>query len=503
MPTAAEVERLKDTVREVRDTSRRRGASLRRFARFADDPVGFIESVTGSRLTEAQKRIAEAVRDHRLTAVRSCNGAGKDFIAARIACWHVLARRGFALITGPTDRQVREVVMGELRRAITPFGPTLPGELLETSWRFDASEPMGVLAFTSNDVSRVTGFHAPRLLVIVTEAQGIEPFAWEGILANTTGGDSRILAVGNPLNPSGKFFEVSRSPQWCSIQLSAFDHTNVVEGREIIPGAVTREFIDLIKREYGEGSGTYKARVLGEFPDENDEGLIRRSWLDAAAKRWEDKALEDEAKGSAVVAALDPARYGPDHSALAVRQGPVLRELAVWAKLDTMETAARVLDELERRHWKPRRRFRLAEEFRGWANVGFGWTDGAEITVDEIGLGAGVLDRLRALDVKADGFNAGRQATEARFLNMRAQAFWHLRKLLEESQIAVPADERLFDELTAIRWVTTPEGKVKLESKDDTRARLGRSPDRADAVAMAFWSYKRSSVPPYQGPVRW
>lgn len=63
-----------------------------------------------------------------------------------------------------------------------------------------------------------------------------------------------------------------------------------------------------------------------------------------------------------------------------------------------------------------------------------------------------------------------------------------LRKLLEEERVALPADERLFDELTATRWKANSAGKVAIESKDALRARLGRSPDRADAVSMAFAS---------------
>ena len=73
---------------------------------------------------------------------------------------------------------------------------------------------MAILAFTSTDASKFTGFHAPRLMVLITEAQGIEPLVWERAFANVTGADSRIVAVGNPLQPEEKFYQVSRSPNW-------------------------------------------------------------------------------------------------------------------------------------------------------------------------------------------------------------------------------------------------------------------------------------------------
>ncbi|HKK27076.1 MAG TPA: hypothetical protein VKB18_03265 [Gemmatimonadota bacterium] len=85
--------------------------------------------------------------------------------------------------------------------------------------------------------------------------------------------------------------------------------------------------------------------------------------------------------------------------------------------------------------------------------------------------------------------NGGRSPRDGkRFLNARAEAYWELRELLEAGEIALPRDEKLFDELVAIRWKPTGQGKIQIESKDDLRGRLGRSPDRAAAVSMAFYS---------------
>ncbi len=70
-------------------------------------------------------------------------------------------------------------------------------------------------------------------------------------------------------------------------------------------------------------------------------------------------------------------------------------------------------------------------------------------------------------------------------MNRRAAAYWTLRRRLEDGTLALPPDDELFDELLAIRWRPTPEGKVRIEAKDDLKARLGRSPDKADAVVMA------------------
>jgi hypothetical protein len=82
----------------------------------------------------------------------------------------------------------------------------------------------------------------------------------------------------------------------------------------------------------------------------------------------------------------------------------------------------------------------------------------------------------------------GGEKEEARFANRRAQAFWQLRKLLEEGRLALPSAwrDQLVRELTAISWAPTGAGKIIIESKADVKARLhGASPDFADALAMA------------------
>ncbi len=93
---------------------------------------------------------------------------------------------------------------------------------------------------------------------------------------------------------------------------------------------------------------------------------------------------------------------------------------------------------------------------------------------------------MKELDYRTYGYNGGTSPSDGgRYLNARAEAYWRLREKLEAGEIALPPDEKLMDELLATRWRPTPEGKVRIEAKDDLKARLGRSPDKADAVVMA------------------
>lgn len=271
-----------------------------------------------------------------------------------------------------------------------------------------------------------------------------------------------MLAVGNPLAPSGTFYAVSPPGSgWEALRIAASDIPNVEEGRVVVPGLLTREGIERIRGMYGEGSPIYTARVEGEFPDVGDAGLCRRSWLEAAAERWRDWSGRNggEPREPATVA-VDPARFGPDLTVVAIARGDVVAEITtLGGRLDLMESASRVLELLEDADPVSR------------------------VVVDEVGLGAGLADRLRELGYRGlEGFNGGRAARDTeRFLNLRAASYWNLRDRLERGEVALPPDEMLFDELLALRWRPTPDGKVQLESKEELKGRIGRSPDRADA----------------------
>lgn len=185
--------------------------------------------------------------------------------------------------------------------------------------------------------------------------------------------------------------------------------------------------------------------------------------------------------------AIDPARFGPDKTVVAVRRGDVLSELVAWGRCDLTESVARIRAVLERVGATTGRRGGTS------ATWGEPWRRSRQpvavgrVVVDKVGVGAGVVDRLAELGYRVEPFNGGRSPRDGdRFLNRRAEAYWHLRDLLERGEIAVPADEALADELLAQVWRPTADGKVMLESKETLRGRIGRSPDRADAVVMAF-----------------
>lgn len=120
-----------------------------------------------------------------------------------------------------------------------------------------------------------------------------------------------------------------------------------------------------------------------------------------------------------------------------------------------------------------------------------GWLEAAErpeeILVDVIGLGAGVVDRLRELGAPVRGVNVGESAAfSERYARRRDELWFMAREWFDRRDCRIPEDPELIRELTAVKYAYQSNGKLKVESKDDMRARGMKSPDVADAFVLTF-----------------
>ena len=473
--TRRRAESLLENVGELVD-AHERTCDLTDFERYRNDPIGFITDVLDEEPWSRQEDIAESVRKNPLVLVQSANGIGKDWLAARLALWWVYAHQGRVLLTGPTQRQVVEIVMKEVARAFA--GRTdLPGELYQSALRLGQAETAGILAFTSRNASQLTGFHSERLMAILTEAQGIESFAWEAMHACATGAKDKLLALGNPLRPEGAFYRAARSKDWETVRIPASEHPNLTQQAKVIPGGPSPQFVERIHQEFGEDSAEYTARVEGRFPESIGSGLVPPGWFNDAVDRyqsdpdrWESKAREDEwALGLDVGDGRDP-------HCLAGRRGPLLS----WVRV--VETKGDRRDD--------ERAVKLASEAMNEVS--------GLIRVDRTGVGAGPLGQLSRRfpgSVEGENFGASPEQEADRFRNRRAEIYWRLRERFRNGTVAIRPPQsddrhdslrRLREELAEVRYEIDGKGRIALEAKSQFRQRIGRSPDAADAVAMAF-----------------
>ncbi len=158
----------------------------------------------------------------------------------------------------------------------------------------------------------------------------------------------------------------------------------------------------------------------------------------------------------------DVARFGGDASVISPRQGRVCFRAKDFRGLDTVEFADQIIA------------------------FGNNWgADGA--FVDGTGVGGGVVDQLRAKGFGHFGHevnNASKAIDAEHFENKRAETYWLAAEWVKKGG-CLPADPMLAAELAAPRYWYT-KNRICIEAKDDIKARLGRSPDRADAFVHTF-----------------
>lgn len=426
-------------------------------------PLTFARDVLSVRLWDKQQQVLAALAAHRRVAVKSGNGLGKGFCAAAAVLWFLHCHDpAIVLSTAPTFRQVRHVLWRQIRRLYRPVREEPGGSMFDTRW--ELAEDRYAMGLSAGSADEFQGFHSPNMLIVVDEAEGVSDEIYEGIESVMTSAEPRLLLIGNPTTTSGAFRRAFHEERrlYHTITISALDSPNVRENRIVVGGLSTAQWVQERLETWGEKNPIYRARVLGEFPDQAEDTLIRLSALEAAADEDRLDYQEEGAASGAAVLAVDVARYGSDRSVILRRRGNIVEDIQTFRNLDTMELAGRVAAAV--RDFNP-----------------------DYVCVDEIGMGAGVVDRLKEEGHPVRGINVARSAREkAQFVNLRTEGYWRLRDLFAAGQIRIPPDNELMGELAAIKYSFDGAGRVRLERKEDMRKRGLPSPDKADALMLAF-----------------
>ena len=201
---------------------------------------------------------------------------GKNFATADFMVWW-MAIGGGVVYMAPTDRQLG-IGMAELGRALRGSG--LPFDRFQRKVKVGGEDRLQ--AYTSNSADSLRGFHHARgLLVVIDEGQGqsVEAVAYDAAFSCATGEGDRILVLGNPAHPGGRFHAISKASNWHAIKIPAFEHPNIVEGRTVIPGGPAPDWPEQIAPEYGRDSPFYTAFVEAEFPEQGSiDSLLTPKW---------------------------------------------------------------------------------------------------------------------------------------------------------------------------------------------------------------------------------
>lgn len=430
--------------------------------RYKNNPVLFVREVLNTEPDVWQVEFLNHIaKGNRRISVRSGHGVGKSTASAWAMLWYLFLRFPVKIVvTAPTSSQLYDALFAEVKRWVKVLPPMLQDQLEVKQDRIEMKDANNE-AFISARTSRaeqpeaLQGVHSDNVMLVADEASGIPEQVFEAAAGSMSGHAAVTLLLGNPVRSSGFFYDTHNrlAGDWVTMKVSCADSPRVSEA-----------YIEEMKARYGEESNAYRIRVLGEFPRSDDDTVIPMELLELATQR-----DVEPSRHAPMVWGLDVARFGSDRSALCKRQGNAVTEpIKTWKNLDLMQLTGAVVAEYEV----------LIPSQRP-----------EEILVDSIGLGAGVVDRLKELGLPARGINVAESpAMGGTYRNLKAE-LWHKAKAwLEQRDCRMPKDEALIGELAAVRYSFTSNGKIQIEGKDEIRKRGLPSPDRADAFCLTFAS---------------
>lgn len=426
--------------------------------RIHDDPVFFVEHIIGATPQKWQAEALMAIAKNDRVSVKSGHGVGKTAFQSWLTLWWLFSHYPCKVaITANTAHQLSDVLWTEIdkwaRQLPEGFKNLLEFKSDKISLK-GASDSFAVARTSRKEnPEALQGFHSENMLFLVEEASGVPDVVFQVAEGALSTKGAKTVMCGNPTRSDGFFYESFHSMRhmWHNITVSCHDGEYVSE-----------EFLDGMKQKYGEDSNVYRVRVLGEFPTQSDDVLVPLYIVEEATRR---EIVPSPT--TPVIWGLDVARFGGDRSALAKRHGQVLLEpIKTWQNKDLMELAGIILTEYEACNYASR------------PNA---------IYIDAIGLGAGLADRLRELDLPAVAVSVSETASlKDRFGRLRDELFWTAREWFEGRDVFIPEDDTLIQEITSIRYKYLSTGKLKVESKDEMKRRGQRSPDVADAFVLTF-----------------
>lgn len=484
--------------------------------RFRAHPTLFFDEVLGVKLELYQDEALRLIADNDRVCISACHDVGKSFLLARVVLWFVTCYPYSKVITtAPTFNQVKNILWAEIRTAYARSKFPLGGKMNLTEWQVTPDGDWFAIGFVPRNElsgeagqgsqSSFQGFHAPYILIVFDEATGIPKTIWTMAEGMLTSDNVKFVAIGNPTSRQTEFYKCFSSPEWVKLKLSCFNSPNLVENgitsieelekevhhvstltdddaqKRLKSYKVSRGYLLTLKwvvamampRKWGLKHPLFLSKVLGLFPEDTADTLIPLGIVEKAQYRIYYPVASDRK-----LLGVDVARFGSDATVMTALHGYAFLGRKPFFKFDTNEVVGEII-QFAREH--------------GPFDV---------ITIDETGIGGGVVDVLREsarFPANADlfqnteirgvqfGASCEDEADRAKFVNLKARMFDHLADDLKKSDgLCLSQDDIYLEELPTILYRFDSKGRKYIESKDDYRKRTGRkSPDDSDSLALA------------------
>lgn len=438
-----------------------------------DDPAAFCEDILEVSPDDWQREVLNDLALHRFVSVRSGQGVGKTGLESWAIIWYLCTRPFPKVIaTAPTMNQLFDVLWAECSKWLTESKVERLLEWTKTKIYMKGNrERWFATAKTATKPENMQGFHEDHMLFIVDEASGVDDKILEAIIGTLSGEENKLLLCGNPTKTSGVFYDSHNRDRsrYKTHKVSSMDSPRT-----------SRENIEMLLEKYGPDSDVARIRIFGDFPRGESDAFIPLETVEQGVNT----GLEIGSAATVLHIGVDVARFGDDETVLAHRLDHKVFPLDRYRKQGTTETTGIVIQKAKE----------LMQQFDQ--------VDRVKIKVDDSGVGGGVTDQLNEV-VWQEGLpfeifpviNNGK-ANDDHYENIGAETWGEIRSILEDHMkaflnggdpiIDLPEDQQLITQLSSRRFKVTSRGRIALERKEDMKKRNLDSPDRADALALAF-----------------
>lgn len=443
-------------------------------------------------MTRMCRGAIQAIAENKPLVIGSAHAQSKDYLAGRLALWFFeVWAPCIVLLTAPTDRQVRNVMWGELTNAYnTRIGQDDNlGKYYKT--KFQGIGPDGretsdhyILPFTTKEtgegIGKFQGFHSKHVMVVFSEAQAIPDNIYDQVDGVLTGAINLFVCLGNPTRATGRYASMLKDKKNnVVVTLDATKSPNYLAKKIIIPGMSTYEWVEDKRRKWGEDDPRWYGKVLGVVPPTGVSNVFPDKYWELATKR---KLHFPEEKA---VVACDPAGGGEDDcEIIGMKNNRIVAHKTLSGNMiaDHPEKVA---------HEMVLMRHDIGANAYGWDANGLGHFLGA------------LLKQVDKDDtVEYHPFKGSESAkNDSQYQNARAELHFDGRRKLIEGEVQLEESDdggwhdKLREEAISIEYLTnTRTGKIQIEDKDDIRERIGRSPNALEAWLIGLRTLERAKT---------
>ncbi len=444
--------------------------------------------------------VLNALVNNRWVAIEGATGVSKTFIAACIVLWFFdCFENSMSVTTAPKEGQLNLHIWKEIGSLYPRYNKgkysnlkiqMIPGM---NDWSITGFVAGVRAEEVTASARKAQGFHAEHLLIITEETPGVSDAVMTAFQNTCVAPHNLIMALGNPDNQFDTLHKFSQLSRVEAVTISGFDYPNVVlRNPNYIPGAQSEQGLaDMLDRYKNPEHPLYLSRARGISPKQAKDALIRYEWLIESRERriqYEDEKGNpnlEKIKGSISLGVDVANSEDGDEASIIEGKGNVCTSVESFPCPDSNELGRTVNE-------------RMIAKKIGDLYVG----------VDGVGVGAGTVNELKRLGrnivniISSESPAEIQEETEdeeskekktiipvEQFNNLRSQMWWQCSLDLRNGVLAIPLDEELFADLMSPRWFTR-NGKIHIESKEEIKKRLGRSPNRGDA--FVYWNWVRS-----------